>query len=271
MDSAGMEQYVEMGVKPLIETFPEVGEILDRYGVGCVACTVGTCKLGDVIKFHGLLPQDQTEMMSQIKGAIYSTRDAPQKTQTVTELPRPAEIVYHLPVQRLVDEHGWIKRLLIFVPNVVNETRATGEIETDLLLTAVDFIRGYADRFHHMKEEDILFDYTDREAEIVQVIIQDHDRARGYVRAIVRAVDDGDSSALCDNLIAYRELLSEHIAKEDEILYPYIDRGLTSAQVDEIGRRFEEVESSLADDIPQRYEQFIISLTSRFEREEALQ
>jgi hemerythrin-like domain-containing protein len=139
------------------------------------------------------------------------------------------------------------------------------------MLETVDFIRGYADRFHHMKEEDILFDYTDRQAEIVQVILQDHERAREIVRAIVRAVQEDNCDDLCANLLSYRELLTEHITKEDEVLYPYIDRGLTTSQVGEIFRRFEEVESELADDIPQRYEQFITSLAARFQMAVAAQ
>jgi hemerythrin-like domain-containing protein len=267
-----MDEYLETGIKPLIEASPEVGQILERYGIGCVQCTIGTCKLGEVVKLHALSPQNEAEMMSQVERAIYSTGDVPRPyIQTVAELPRSPEIAYSPPVRRLVDEHGWIVRLLALIPDVVSEIRASGEIDIDLLLATVDFIRGYADRFHHMKEEDILFDYTDREAEIVQVILEDHDRARGYVRAIVRATEDGDRSALCANLASYRDLLTEHITKEDEILYPYIDRGLTVSQVGEIFRRFEEVESGLADDIPQRYEQFIISLTGRFQREEAIQ
>ena len=67
-----MEEYLESGVKPVIEAFPEVGRILERYEVGCVSCDVGTCKLGEVIALHGLSPQDETEMMSQIEKAIYS-------------------------------------------------------------------------------------------------------------------------------------------------------------------------------------------------------
>jgi hemerythrin-like domain-containing protein len=170
-----------------------------------------------------------------------------------------------------VDEHRWIKRLLALIPDMVSEIRTSAEMDSDLLLATVDFIRGYADRFHHMKEEDILFDYTDREAEIVRIILQDHDRARGFVQAAVQAIEDGNRSALCANLISYRELLTEHITKEDEILYPYIDRELNTSQVGEIFRRFEEVESGMADDVPHRYEQFIINLTGRFQGKETIQ
>lgn len=36
--STGMVDYLKTGVKPLIDAVPEVGAILERYGVGCVQC-----------------------------------------------------------------------------------------------------------------------------------------------------------------------------------------------------------------------------------------
>ena len=270
-----MDDYMKMGVKPLIEAVPEVGTILDRYGIGCVQCTIGTCKFEDVVKLHALPSEDETQVMLQVEQAIYPERDVPPpQARAAAAPPRgpeiESEIVYSPPVQRLVDEHKWIKRLLALVPDIVSEMRASGEMDADLLLAAVDFIRGYADRFHHMKEEDILFDYTDREAQVVRVILEDHDHARAFVRAIVQATEDGDPAAAWANLTDYRALLTEHITKEDEILYPHIDRALTTSQVGEIFRRFEEVEAELPDDIPHRYERFIIGLAARFQREEAI-
>ncbi|MCP4540527.1 MAG: hypothetical protein GY832_25605 [Chloroflexi bacterium] len=267
-----MDKYIKMHIKPLIETFPEVGQILDRYEIGCVPCTIGTCKLEDVVKIHALSPQDEAEMMFQIEKAIYPERDIPRpQVRQSTEPPHPQKISYSPPVRRLVDEHTWIKRLLALIPNVVSKIQVAGEIDADLLLATVDFIRGYADRFHHLKEEDILFDYTDRDATIVQVIFQDHDQARGFVRAIVQAVEDNDCDTLCANLLNYRELLTEHITKEDEILYPYIDRELTTSQVGEMFQRFEQAESELADDVPHKYEQFIVELADRFQKERTIQ
>ena len=260
-----MDKHMETGIKELIEAFPQVGKILDGYEIGCVSCAIGTCELKDVVKLHALPPQDEAEMMLQVERAIYPEVDAARpQARTATEPPRPMEIAYSPPVRRLVDEHGWIKRLLALIPGMVSEIRASGEMDTGLLLATVDFIRGYADRFHHMKEEDILFDYTDREAEIIQVILEEHDRARGFVRALDRAIEDADHNALCASLTSYHELLTEHITKEDEILYPHIDRGFTTSQVGEIFRRFEEAEGGLDDDIPQRYERFVISLENGF-------
>jgi hemerythrin-like domain-containing protein len=268
---AEMNDYMQMGVKPLIETFPEVGRVLERYGIACVQCTAGTCKLAEVLQLHALAPEDGTELMRQIAeivdptGTTLPAGNAPRPGMLApVEPPRPAQFTYSPPVQRLVDEHAWIVRLLARIPDVVDEMDRSGNMDGDLLRAMVDFIRGYADRYHHMKEEDILFDYTDRETPIVQVILQDHECAREYVRAIVQATEEGDRSALCANLTRYRELLTEHITKEDEVLYPSIDRGLTTHQVGEMWQRFEGAESGLEADVPQKYERFITDLESRF-------
>jgi hypothetical protein len=68
-----MIQFMEMGVKPLIEMVPEVGEILDHYGVGCAQCAIGTCKVGEVVKFHGLAPESEAEMWLQIGKAVQAS------------------------------------------------------------------------------------------------------------------------------------------------------------------------------------------------------
>ncbi len=68
-----MIQFMEMGVKPLIEAVPEVGQILEHYGIGCAQCAIGTCKVGEVVKFHGLTPQSEAEMWSQIAKAVQSS------------------------------------------------------------------------------------------------------------------------------------------------------------------------------------------------------
>jgi len=264
---------MQMGVKPLIEAYPEVGQVLERYGIACVQCTAGTCKLEEVLQMHTLSPQDGRELLQQIAaivdptGSTILSGNAPQPPVPAPAEPlRPAQFAYSPPVQRLVDEHVWIVRLLARIPDVVDEINTSGAIDGDLLRAMVDFIRGYADRYHHMKEEDILFDYTDRETAIVQVILQDHERARGYVQEIVQATEEDDGSALCANLVRYRELLSEHITKEDEVLYPYIDRGLTTHQVGEMWQRFERAESRLEADVPQKYERFITNLENRFKQ-----
>ena len=41
-------------IKEVIEEHPQIGEILDKYEIGCLACTIGTCFLKDVVAVHVL-------------------------------------------------------------------------------------------------------------------------------------------------------------------------------------------------------------------------
>lgn len=46
-------------IKEAIQAHPRIGEILDRFEIGCTKCTVGTCLLQDVVSVHFL--GDETE------------------------------------------------------------------------------------------------------------------------------------------------------------------------------------------------------------------
>jgi len=134
-------------------------------------------------------------------------------------------------------------------------------------LNCVDFIRTYADKYHHMKEEDILFKYIDEKAEIIQVMYKDHDIGRGYVRQAVEGAEKNNKTQVKENLLAYRELLTQHIKKEDEILYPWIDRQLSTTQVGEMFRKCSEADASVGDELPKKYEKFIVELEEKFLQE----
>jgi hypothetical protein len=41
-------------IKEVIETHPRIGEILNKYEIGCLECSIGTCLLKDVVAVHVL-------------------------------------------------------------------------------------------------------------------------------------------------------------------------------------------------------------------------
>ena len=52
-----MELYNDMGnrgIKEVIEEHPAIAEILNKYEIGCLACSIGTCLLKDVVAVHVL-------------------------------------------------------------------------------------------------------------------------------------------------------------------------------------------------------------------------
>ncbi|MBI2472228.1 MAG: hemerythrin domain-containing protein [Planctomycetes bacterium] len=254
-------------IKEIINTYPEVGRILEEYGIGCVPCTVGSCLLKDVVGIHNLGPQKEATLMYRIEKAIYPDRKISEPVVDMTIQSAPKKITYSPPVKKLVDEHVLIKRLLALIPSIAEYTESSLSVDKDLILGCVDFIRTYADKYHHMKEEDILFKYVDEKAEIIQVMYKDHDTGRGYVRQAVEGAEKNNKTQVKENLLAYRDLLTQHIKKEDEILYPWIDRQLSTTQVGEMFRKCNAADASVGDELPKKYEKFIIELEEKFLQE----
>ena len=262
-----MHKVLNREIKELITAYPEVGRVLEEYGIGCVPCSVGSCLLKDVVGIHNLDLQKEATLMYRLEKAIYPARKISEPVVDMTRKSEPKKISYSPPVKKLVDEHVLIKRLLALIPAIVEFTESSLRVDRDLILRCVDFIRTYADKYHHMKEEDILFKYVDDKAEIIQVMFKDHDTGRGHVRQVVEGAEKGNKAQIKEHLLAYRELLTQHIKKEDEILYPWIDRQLSTTQVGEMFRKCSEADASVGDELPKKYEKFIIELEEKLLQE----
>ena len=264
--TAGLEEYLNRGIKEIIAERPGIEAILDDYDIGCGPCMVGTCLLKDIVDIHALSPSDEQEMMGRITKAISpdSEIEVPQTHRKATT--RKA-VTYSPPMQRLVDEHVLIKRLIAQIPKILESLDLeTGE-GRQLVLDGVDFIRNYADSYHHAKEEDLLFKYFDEDAEILKVMHEDHRNARNHVKNIVEGVENRDLESVIENLSTYQELLTDHIRREDDILYPWMDRSITTTQVGNLFSSFNEVDESFGD-APAKYEEFVRELEESFQPQE---
>ena len=47
-----LDDYLNRGIKEIIDSHPQVMDILNDYGIGCGACDVGTCLLKDIVSLH---------------------------------------------------------------------------------------------------------------------------------------------------------------------------------------------------------------------------
>lgn len=254
-----IERYMNREIKTVIEEFPAIEKILGEYGVGCGTCTVGTCQVKDIVAIHVLSDTQETELMARL-ALVFEGRE--EEAMAMKGEAKPLRILYSTPIQTLVDEHVLIKRFIALIPSITGDLDLATEESRSTMAMGIDMIRSYADRLHHAKEEDILFGYTDEGAEIIQVMHEDHKAARAHVQAMIRGVDARDNVAVAKHLIAYGELLSQHIKKEDEILYPFIDRGLSGAQIRELILRFKEADETLAVET-KKYKKWIEGLEKR--------
>ena len=165
-----MENVLNKDIREVIDKYPEVGRILEEYSIGCAPCSVGSCLVSDVVGIHGLDPQAEATLLYRVEKAIYPDRDIPEPKVDMSKVQAPKEINYSPAVKNLVDEHVLIKRLLALVPTITDFVEKSETVDKELILNCVDFIRGYADKFHHMKEEDILFKYVDEQSEIIKIM-----------------------------------------------------------------------------------------------------
>jgi len=135
----------------------------------------------------------------------------------------------------LVEEHKLILRMLTVLEKNATLTAEGKFHDYGFFLEAVEFIRKYADKFHHAKEEDILFEALvangmPRENSPVAAMLMEHDAGRNFVRqmeeAAKRAIDGlpDQDAAIAENALGYVELLRGHIEREDGILYPLAER-----------------------------------------------
>ena len=157
------------------------------------------------------------------------------------------------PTEQLKEEHEAIKLMLRISEKVCEKLESGEEVDPEHLEQIVEFIKVFADKCHHGKEEDLLFTAME-EAGIpkkggpIGVMLTEHDMGRGYVKGMSEAVakykagDRKVSSAIVGNARNYIALLTQHIDKEDNILYPMADMHLSEERQKELLEEFERVE-----------------------------
>jgi hemerythrin-like domain-containing protein len=174
----------------------------------------------------------------------------------------------------LVREHVLIKRMLALLEQNAPRTATGSHAGYRFYLDGVDFIRNYADRFHHAKEEDVLFaaliaNGMPREHSPVAAMLMEHEQGRAFVRAMEEAAqaamagEPGQERLIAANALAYAALLREHIAKEDDILYPLTERIIPEEARDAILAGYARAEESA----PAGFEDHYGALVARYEAE----
>lgn len=164
---------------------------------------------------------------------------------------RQMENRFEKATEALKSDHRVIERVLAVLERL---TESRGEISIEVWSKAVDFIRNFADRCHHLKEEKVFFpalaDHgVPLEGGPIGVMLMEHEEGRAYVRAMSEALalgekdPDAAKKALVQNARPYLRLLREHIMKEDQILFQMAEEILTDEEQKKLLREFEEHEA----------------------------
>jgi hemerythrin-like domain-containing protein len=107
------------------------------------------------------------------------------------------------PTEQLKQEHQAIKLMLKILEEVCRRLESGTDANPEHLEKMVDFIRVFADRCHHGKEEVLLFPAMEqagvpKEGGPIGVMLREHQMGRDYVQGMSDAADGykrGDAGA----------------------------------------------------------------------------
>jgi hemerythrin-like domain-containing protein len=150
----------------------------------------------------------------------------------------------------LMIEHRLIERAIALLAAEKERLESGGKLDPVTVDTLVDFIRTYADRCHHGKEEDILFeDLADRplsaeEKALMDELVEEHKLGRRLTKELVEAKDAvvaGDTGRLSDVISTMGALIGfypQHIEKEDKRFFPDTERHYSPEELEAMIQSF---------------------------------
>ncbi len=150
----------------------------------------------------------------------------------------------------LMQEHRLILQALSALEKRLDAVEAGAPPDRAYFEKAVEFLRRFADRCHHGKEEGLLFrtmvedlDYP-RRGGPVAVLTTEHEQGREFIRRMAEASallgrDPAAARQVIQNGRDYIRLLRVHIDREDTVVFPMVDQFLDEADQARLAAEFE--------------------------------
>lgn len=176
----------------------------------------------------------------------------------------------------LRSEHDHILAMIACLRAACAAAAQENRFDADTFRHGIDFIRHYADAWHHAKEEQHLFPALvaagmPRDGGPIAVMLHEHELGRSYAGRIADHLDAaiaGDATARSEvlrNAESYADLLVQHIGKENGILFNMADQILTPEEQQRLERAYETAIPTGADrDTGARHEQTVAALCRRW-------
>jgi len=151
--------------------------------------------------------------------------------------------------KNLEDDHIYVLKLTDVMKVLVSSQRADVENVENI----IDIIRNFADGLHHAKEENLFFPALEKKGFSSQqgpvaVMLHEHIQGRNFVKGMSDNLDlfkKGNKDALTaihQNMSAYADLLINHIAKENNILFRMADKSFSDDEQKELLSQFATIE-----------------------------
>lgn len=155
--------------------------------------------------------------------------------------------------KQLRDEHEGILIMLSVLEKICIEIQNGRVTDYDHPAKIVDFLRTFADKCHHGKEEELLFPaLADAGVPVnggpIGVMLSEHTQGRAYIKAMADVLvklheNDADArETFVKAALGYVTLLRDHIAKENNVLFVMAENRLTADEHEKLAVGFDKIE-----------------------------
>ncbi len=147
-------------------------------------------------------------------------------------------------------EHEVILHALDLLDQALQSNTKDDQLKLQFGNELVNFLKTFADKCHHGKEENHLFTaLVDKgfpsDSGPIGVMLQEHKQGREYIALMKKSLDSNDLPGFSANAALYRDLLRNHIAKENNILFMLADKALEDDIQDTLYKKFMDHEETI--------------------------
>ena len=149
--------------------------------------------------------------------------------------------------QDLRKEHEAILFVLRILYKMITANEEDDVDKLEYYNELLNFLKIFVDRCHHGKEENYLFPELinngfQKEDGPIAAMLQEHRQASEYIKVMSEAVECEDLTRFNDTAEEYRDLLKNHIEKEENIIFAMADKIIDDEAQECLFEKFEQHE-----------------------------
>lgn len=156
------------------------------------------------------------------------------------------------PAEMLMNEHDIIKRVEAVIHSMDKLWEKDPEKYKAMVTRMLYFFKEYSDKFHHYKEEEVLFPEMRNHPdfvldEIIEELEEHHVMFREYAKDIRESIENDEPEKAHKILKKYISNLLDHIAIEDDELFSMAQSLFTEEQFEKLYFRFKDIDLELGE------------------------
>jgi hemerythrin-like domain-containing protein len=180
------------------------------------------------------------------------------------------------PTEDLIKEHNAIKVMLGIMSKIAGNIDAGKGFDINDIKDIADFLKTFADKCHHGKEETVLFpalvlEGIQSENGPIGVMLHEHTIGRDLIKDLSMVVEKCKVDKSCSGefisatLTKYVDLLQNHIQKEEHVLFPMANKVLNEQKQKVIFEQFEKIEEEVVGHgVHEHYHDLLKKLESKY-------